>query len=94
LDDEIIDCSKFNNIRYLIIVHDKNIHRLDNYLNRHQKIKFDIIEATYPYPEMKGPTLSSQNKNHIITKFGNRMTKDSFKRLLNGKDFNKITFLT
>lgn len=94
LDDEIIDCSKFNNIRYLIIVHDKNIHRLDNYLNRYQKIKFDIIEATYPYPEMKGPTLSRQNKNHIITKFGNRMTKESFKRLLNGKDFNKITFLT
>ena len=94
LDDEMLDCSQFNNIRYLIIVHDKNIHKLHDYLKKYQNIHFDIIEATYPYPEMKGPTLSKQNKNHIISKYGNRMTKESFYRLLNGKKFDKITFLT
>jgi hypothetical protein len=68
--------------------------RVLQYNTLYQNIHFDIIEATYPYPEMKGPTLSKQNKNHIISKYGNRMTKESFYRLLNGKNFDKITFLT
>jgi hypothetical protein len=63
-------------------------------LTKYKNIQFDIIEATYPYPEMDGPTLSKQNKNHIIAKYGNRMTKESFYRMLNGKNFDKITFLT
>ena len=94
LDDEIIDCKDFKNIRFLIIVHDKNIDKLSAYLKKYSNIKFDIIEATYPYPEMKGPTLQNKNKNYILSKYGNRMTKESFFRLLNGKNFDKITFLT
>lgn len=94
LSDEMIECSKFDNIRYLIIIHDKNIERLSNYLKKYKTIKFDIIEATYPYPDMEGPTLSKKNKNLLLTKFGNRMTKESFNRLINGKNFDKIHFLT
>lgn len=91
---EIIDCSKFTNIRYMLIIHDENINRLETFLTHNKNIKFDLIEATYPYPEMIGPTLSKKNKNLLLTKFGNRMTKDSFYRLLKGKDFDSIIFLT
>lgn len=92
--NEIIDCEKFGNIRYLLIIHDENINRLEDFLNHNKNIKFDFIEATYPYPEMEGPTLSKKNKNLLMTKFGNRMTKESFHRLLYGKDFDSISFLT
>ena len=85
---------KHRSIRYMIIVDDENICRLDRFLKHHSDIKFDIVEATYPYPEMSGPTLSKINKNHIIAKYGNHMTKESLSRLLNGKDFDSIEFLT
>lgn len=81
------------NIRYLIIIHDKNINKLYSFLSVNRDIqKFDIIEATYPYQEMNGPTLSKQNKKYVLLKFGNRMTKESFIRFIHGKDFNKIFF--
>lgn len=81
-------------MRYLIIVHDDNISKLEAFLAKHPRTVFDIIEATYPYPdEMSGPTLSKENKLKIIVKYGNRMTRESFHRLLNGKDFEKIQFL-
>jgi len=37
---------------------------------------------------MDGPRLSKENKNYVLTHFGAQMTKEAFKRLLNGKDFD------
>lgn len=93
LDDKLLIC-QHHNVHYMIIVHDKNMHKLDKFIHKHNNIIFDIVEATYPYPEMSGPTLSKINKNHIIAKYGNHMTKESLSRLLNGKDFDSIEFLT
>lgn len=94
LDDEILR-PPTSNIRYMIIVHDKNIQRLEKFLKKYNDLTFDLIEATYPYPEeMDGPRLSKENKNHILARFGSKITKDSFKRLLYGKNFDEITFLT
>lgn len=93
LNDQFVQ-TEFQRIRYLIVVHDQNFHKLESFLDAHRKICFDIIEATYPYPdEMDGPRLSSANKTAIMTKFANRMTKESFKRLVDGKDFEPIEFL-
>ena len=78
----------------MVIVHDLNFSSLKQFLDLNNDIEFDIVEATYPYEEMKGPRLSKKNKNSIIAQFGSKMTKESFQRLLNGKDFDKITFLT
>lgn len=92
-EDQIL-VSTFKRIRYLIIVHDKNINRLQSFLEKHKDIKFDFIEATYPYPEeMNGPRLSSKNKKIVVEKFAARMTTESLYRLLNGKDFERIEFL-
>lgn len=93
LDDEIYR-TDFKNLTYMLIVHDNNINRLDDYLRKYPEIRFYIVEATYPYPEMTGPTLSSRNKNYLLTHFSGRMTKDAIDRLINGKDFDKIEFLT
>ena len=93
LEDEIY-LTDFKHITYMLIVHDDNIERLENYLKKYQNITFYIVEATYPYPEMKGPTLSTKNRNYLLTHFCNRMTKQAIERLLNGKDFDKIEFLT
>lgn len=80
--------------RYMVIVHDKNINGLQSFLEKHKDIKFDIIEATYPYPEeMDGPRLSIENKKMLIERFAQRMTSESLYRLLNGKDFDMIEFL-
>lgn len=93
LDDEIYE-TDFTNMTYMLVVHDENIGRLDGYLKKYPEIKFYIVEATYPYPEMTGPTLSPRNKNHLLTHFGSRMTKEAIDRLINGKDFDRIEFLT
>ncbi len=93
LDDEIYQTT-IRNVTYMLIVHDGNICRLGDYLKKYPNIKFYIVEATYPYPEMDGPTLSSRNKNYLLTHFGNRMTTEAIDRLINGKDFDRIEFLT
>ena len=54
----------------MIIVHDKNMHKLDKFIHKHNNIIFDIVEATYPYPEeMDGPRLSMENKKMLIERF-------------------------
>lgn len=78
----------------MVIVHDLNFMYLGKFLDLNNDIVFDIVEATYPYNEMDGPRLSKKNKNYIVVRFGSRMTKESFSRMLNGKNFDKITFLT
>ena len=67
---------------------------LGKFLDLNNDIVFDIVEATYPYNEMDGPRLSKKNKNYIVVRLGSRMTKESFSSMLNGKNFDKITFLT
>lgn len=85
---------KHSRIRYLLIIHDKNIHKLQLFLNSHPNIQFDMLEATYPYPEeMDGPRLSKENKQMLIKQFSMKMTSESLFRLLNGKDFERIEFL-
>ena len=93
-DEDQVRKPDFKRVRWMIIVHDKNIDRLQSFLEKHKDIKFDIIEATYPYPEeMDGPRLSRENKKMLIEKFASRMTSESLYRLLNGKDFERIEFL-
>lgn len=95
LTDEIYINKGIKNIQYMIIIHDDNIKKLKLFLEHNIEIsKFNIVEATYPYIEMHGPTLSSKNKNYIITHFSKHMTNDSIFRLLHGKDFDKILYLT
>lgn len=94
INQKMVDCSDYKNIRYLLIVHDKNIDLLSRFLVSYPEIKFDIIEATYPYPEeMSGPTLTVENKKYVLTNFGHRMTRESFHRFIHGKDFEPIEFL-
>lgn len=93
-DEDQVLKPNFKRVRWVIIVHDKNIGRLQSFLEKHKDTKFDIIEATYPYPEeMDGPSLSRENKTMLIEKFASRMTSESLYRLLNGKDFERIEFL-
>jgi hypothetical protein len=67
-DNIIIDSSL--PLRYLLIVNDKNICNLEKFLFKYSMIKFDIIEATYPYKDcITGPTLSKNNKYTILTKY-------------------------
>lgn len=89
-----IQKTDFNNVRYMVIVHDLNVDSLARFLDLNNDMQFDIIEATYPYEEMDGPRLSSKNKNYVISHFGSKMTRESLHRLIYGKDFDKITFLT
>jgi hypothetical protein len=78
----------------MLIVHDFNIEKLEKFLiiNKTPE-KFYIVEATYPH-EKTGPTLSTINKNKLIVRYANRMTKQSIQRLLHGFDFDNIIFLT
>ena len=81
-------------VTYMLIIHDQNINRLEKFLEINSHIeKFYIVEATYPH-EITGPTLSKQNKNHLLTKFCKHMTPESIKRLIKGHDFSGIIFMT
>jgi organic radical activating enzyme len=93
ITDEIIKCDNLN-IKYMLIVHDFNIEKLEKFLITNKTPeKFYIVEATYPH-EKTGPTLSTINKNKLIVRYANRMTKQSIQRLLHGFDFDNIIFLT
>lgn len=83
-DIDIINKIDYRNFRFLLIVHDSNIDKLETYLLRHRNIKFDVIEATYPY-EITGPTLSTKNKSYILSKLNRFLTKESIIRLIKGK---------
>lgn len=89
-----IDLNSLDNTiyRFLLIIHDDNINFLETFLKNYSNIKFDIIEATYPY-EITGPTLSKRNKNKLLTKYSKHITKDALTRLLTGKTFNLVTYL-
>lgn len=79
-------------IRYMIIVDDENICRLDSFLKHHSDIKFDIVEATYNNVG-DGPTLSKKNKYMIMTHYSSRMTKESIQRMIHEKEFDDMKYL-
>lgn len=83
----------YDNIRYLLIVNDDNIGNLRKFLEFNPDIKFDVIECTYPHG-ITGPTLSRKNKNMILTNFIRRLTSDSIRRLICGKNFERATWLS
>ena len=67
---------------------------MPKFLQKYSEIKFDIIAATYPYADcITGPTLSNANKHMILTRYASHMTRDSIKRLIREKEFDKITWL-
>lgn len=91
--DDIININH-KNVKYMLVIHDKNIPNLESFLNSHPfPDKFYMVEATYPH-EITGPTLSKQNKNRLLTRFSNRMSKEAIYRLIHGFDFDSIIFLT
>ena len=78
----------------MLVVHDENVTRLGRFFETHiSPERFYVVEATYPH-EITGPTLSSANKHHIMTKYSHRMTTESIKRFISGFDFSNIEFLT
>lgn len=81
-----------NNIRYMIIVNDENITRLDKFIKKYSYIKFDIVEATYNN-DGDGITLSKQNKYSILKKYSSNMTKESIMRMFKGKNFEAMKFI-
>jgi organic radical activating enzyme len=91
ITDEIIILNK--KINYILIVHDLNIHKLQQFLEKNKDLKFCIYPASTPSTGIKNaPELSSINKFKILKQFNSRLTKKSIKRLIN-EDFSKITFL-
>lgn len=93
LEDKI-EYFNFNNIRYLLIITDQNVNRLNEYIKKNFiGIKFDLIPVSYPFQDdIRGPQLSLKNKNMIISKFYKYMTDDSIKRFYKDKDFKNINW--
>lgn len=92
IDVPMFTHSEFSNIDYMIIVHDENINKLRDFLDVHLDIKFSIVESTYNKAG-DGPTLSRENKHMIMTRYSNRMTRASIKRMIHEKDFNSIIYI-
>lgn len=91
INDKIIQIDNIN-IRYMIVVTDDNICKLKTFLNAYPNIIFDIVQATYDI-QTNQPILSAKNRNMIITKFANRMTKESIKRMFHEKNWNIMKFI-
>jgi organic radical activating enzyme len=91
LTDEIIIDSELK-LEYLLIVTDKNFHKLENFLNKYENIQFHLVAATMPLG-INGTTLSKINKNKMLAKFHNRMTEESKMRVFKEKDFDAIIYL-
>lgn len=92
LEGKVHIFGEFDNIDYMIIINDENFSKLEKFMIDNSNIKFSIVEATYNKAN-DGPTLSKKNKYEIMTKFYNRMTKDSIQRMIHEKEFDKMTFL-
>jgi organic radical activating enzyme len=91
LSDNIIIDEELN-LDYLLIVTDKNFHKLESFLNKYKDIKFNLVSSTMPFG-INGTTLSKINKNKMLAKFHNRMTEESKMRVFKEKDFDAIIYL-
>jgi hypothetical protein len=92
LDDELKDYPYFSNIRYMLVIDDINILKLDNYLNKYLNITFDIVPASYEFNDIRRP-LSMKNRMYIVKNFNNRITLDSYRRLFVDKNFNSVKYI-
>ena len=92
LDNSDIIRYKNENIRYMIIVNDDNINKLDGFLSRFNDICFDIVAATYNNIN-DGVGLSNENRHLIAVRYFRHMTKESFQRLFHEKEWNKMKFI-
>lgn len=90
--DDVIFRPNMQNIHYMVIVTDNNVHRLREFLARNNDLKFDIVEATYNHLN-DGPTLSSENKHWIVAKFCKHMTRESVHRWFHEKEFDQMEFI-
>lgn len=90
--EKVLYNSQWNNIQYMIIVHDNNYSRLPAFLEFNPNITFNIVEATYNKKD-DGPTLSPKNKYNLIKTWYKRMTKDSIYRMFKGKNFDLMQFI-
>lgn len=92
LDDELKYYPNFSNIRYMLVIDDINILKLDNYLNKYSNIIFDIVPVSYEFNDIRKP-LSMKNRIHIVKNFNNRITLDSYRRLFVDKNFNLVKYI-
>lgn len=95
IDDEIIEIdNKSIEVNHLIIVHDRNFHKLDSFLKKYPDRKFSIIAATNPESGIKNaPELSKKNRILILKHYYKRLTECSLKRLIKERSFNDIIYL-
>jgi len=89
-DDIIIDPEL--NLQYLLIITDKNYHKLEAFLKKYSDIKFHLVASTMP-EGIKNVTLSKKLKHSMLTKFHNRMTEESKMRVFKEKDFDSIIYI-
>ena len=92
LEPEEVSMVGHSNVRYMVIVNDSNVHKLDAFLDMNKHILFDIVQATYNH-KGDGVELSNANRNMILRKYAKRMTKESARRLLHEKEWDKMVFL-
>jgi organic radical activating enzyme len=76
-------------VRYLVVVTDDNLSRLDGFLKRNPNLKFDLIPSSF-FHDRTGPILSERGKYEVISRYASRMTNDSIRRMLHDKDFEKV----
>jgi organic radical activating enzyme len=91
LEDEVIIDPELN-LQYLLIVTDNNFGRLDAFLNKYPDLKFHLVAATMP-DGINKVILSPKLKHSMLTKYYNRMSDESKKRVFKEKDFDAITYL-
>ena len=91
IDDEIIVDSSID-LQYLLIVTDKNFHKLDAFLDKYPDIKFSLVAATMP-EGITGTTLSTKFKHAMIARHHKRMTEESKLRVFKEKDFDAIIYI-
>lgn len=92
LDPRPIVRFEFSQIEYMIIVTDRNMHKLEKFLAVNPDIEFHIVASTLPNG-ISGDVLSTRNRYSVITKFHTRMTHQSKVRMFKEKDFDAITYL-
>ena len=91
IDDKIIIDPDLD-LQYLLIVTDTNYNKLDAFLNKYPDIEFHLIAATNP-EGINNVTLSGKLKHKMLTRFYNRMSGDSKKRIWKEKAFDEIIYL-
>lgn len=88
INDKILNCSYFNNkkIYYILIITDKNIIKLEEFINNNKDIKFYIVEGSDPF--IHKSLLNSKYKMNIVKKFSKNIEAESKYYLM--KKFNSF----